>query len=344
MINKIFISIFLVIYAIIVKKNISSKGSISIYNKEVSKYMAAFAVLYLALYYMVGIYTGYYRAIYNFGFSTLINHILPLILIIISSEILRKEFLSIDTKFSKLMIYVYGIIIDLIVYTNIYSLNTLNGILEAFGYAFFFFISSNALYNYTSDKFGCKPNIIYRIITTIYLYIMPITPDVHIYFRITAKIIYPILIYLVLQDSYEKKHRVLEIKNKGFQRIITAITIILIFAFTMLITCSFKYGIIVIGSSSMEKTLYKGDAVIFDTKYKNVNVGDIILFKRDNLIVVHRVVEIKNTNGEVRLYTKGDNNIQNDEGHVLLSEVIGVTKLKIKKIGLPTIWVNELFK
>ena len=115
---------------------------------------------------------------------------------------------------------------------------------------------------------------------------------------------------------------------------------------SMLISCKFTYGMLVIGSGSMTGTLDKGDAIIFrsSNNIKEVKKGDIILFGSGDKIIVHRVVKIEDINDEIRLYTKGDNNVQQDAGYITDKEYKGYVVFKIKQIGQPTIWVNDLFK
>lgn len=341
--NKISISIFLLFYAVLVRINVKSSKNISVHSKEVEKYMIVFAVLYLILYYLIGYYVGYYVATYKFNFWVLYTQILPIIIIIYSSEVLRREIISDKSKISYIMTFIIGVLVDLIVYTNISSLSGLSGFLEAMGYVLLASIASNLLFNYIAKNFGVKPNIFYRLITNLYLYIIPITPDVHIYFKTFARIVYPILILLVIFDSYEKKSSILVIKNKKIENTITVMMIIFIAIFTMLISCKFKYGLIVIGSNSMINVLDKGDAVIYDSDYKEIKEGQIILFKKDELTIVHRVVRIDNSNGEIRIYTKGDSNSNEDDGYRTYKDVKGIVSFRIKKIGLPTIWVNEFF-
>ena len=122
------------------------------------------------------------------------------------------------------------------------------------------------------------------------------------------------------------------------------ILVIIMTLVTMLISCHFKYGILVIGSGSMTGSLEVGDAVVFE-KYKNqpIEIGQVIIFKRNNLNLVHRVVDIKNTNGEVRYYTKGDFNKQVDFGYITDKNIVGIINFKIRYIGYPTIWLRELF-
>lgn len=343
--NKKIIALFLLMYMFIVKRKIGSISNTSIHKKEVNKYMFLFALLYLIIYYVIGYYVGYYKATYRFGLWTIINQILPIVLIIVSSEVLRSKFISDKDRISLIMTYIFGILIDFIIYANIYDLTNLSGFLEALGYVFFASIASNLLYNYVSYNFGIIPNIIYRIIITIYLYIIPITPDVHIYFKSFARIVYPILIYITLANSYEKKNKALAIRSKKTNNILMAITLILVLLFTMLISCKFKYGLIVVGSSSMKEAMEKGDAILFNTKVNidKLKEGKVILFKKDDKIIIHRLISIDKINNEYRLYTKGDNNSDIDEGYVTKDNLYGVAELKIRKIGLPTLWIHEIF-
>jgi hypothetical protein len=62
-----------------------------------------------------------------------------------------------------------------------------------------------------------------------------------------------------------------------------------------------------------------------------------------NVQTIHRVVDIKEVNGEIRYFTKGDANKTNDEDYRTSKDIIGITKLKIKYIGNLTLWARELF-
>ena len=113
----------------------------------------------------------------------------------------------------------------------------------------------------------------------------------------------------------------------------------------MLISCQFKYGIIVVGSESMTGALNKGDAVIFE-KYKNqpIENGQVIIFKYNDIQTIHRVVEIQKVNGEYRYFTQGDANSKPDEGYRVKDDISSLVKLRIKYIGYPTLFVRSIFE
>ena len=344
--NKMLVAVFLIVYAYITRKLISRPKQLSIYKKEVTKYMITFAIIYIALYYVLGIYVGFYKSTYTFGFDTLFKYIIPIILIIISSEIIRNEFLMCKSKFSIQNTLLFSVVIDLVVYVNVYNLFDKEEFLQALGYIFFASIISNILYNYLSNKFGIVPNIAYRIIISIYVYIIPIVPDVYIYFKSVCRMVYPLIIYIVLRSVYEKNKTIEKNTNKSIRFISTTIVIVFMTVLSILISCKFKYGMLVIGSGSMTGTIDKGDAIIYKSSnnIKEAKEGDIILFEVGNKIVIHRVIRVMDINDEIRLYTKGDNNMQQDPGYVTEKEYKGQVVLKIRKIGMPTIWVNDFFK
>ncbi|ENQ3104912.1 signal peptidase, endoplasmic reticulum-type [Bacillus sp. 491mf] len=79
-------------------------------------------------------------------------------------------------------------------------------------------------------------------------------------------------------------------------------------------------------SGSMEPTFLTGSVIAIEptkdgSKYKK---GDVITFKeKDNKIVTHRIIDVKDVNGKVAYETKGDNNNGPDLKPVLAENVIG---------------------
>jgi signal peptidase len=63
-------------------------------------------------------------------------------------------------------------------------------------------------------------------------------------------------------------------------------------------------------SSSMEPTFYRGDLVVIKgIDAEDIKVGDIIVYDNPyrGIPVVHRVIDIKETEDGIEFYTKGDN-------------------------------------
>ena len=87
-------------------------------------------------------------------------------------------------------------------------------------------------------------------------------------------------------------------------------------------------------SGSMETEIFPGDIVVVkEIDAKDLKENDVIAFKSGDIVVTHRVIEIKEDEGLVKYITKGDNNNTRDMGYVLPDNVEGLYKFKISKLG-----------
>lgn len=345
--TKINLAIFLSIFSIITVFLLKKKNILSIHNKEVTIMMVIFAIIYLVAFYLMGIYYGYSRLAITFNVKTLLKYIIPISVIIISSEIIRTIFLSQKkVKFGKFITTVSMVLIDIILYINIYKINSSDDLMISIGFITFASISCTLLYNYISYRYGITGIILYRLITTLYSYIIPITPNVYILFRSILRMIYPYIIYLVIDYTFKKRNIAMEYMNRKKKIVSFGVTLVLIITIAALISCQFKYGILVIGSGSMSGTIDKGDAIIYESyKKQSIKPGDIIVFNKNDIVFIHRVIELKNNSIEgLKIYTKGDALSEADSGYITKNDLIGIVKLKIKYIGYPSLWLRSAFE
>ena len=343
--TNIILATFLGIYAIIVKYMLKKRKLTSIYNKQLIVMMLGFSVIYLIVFYLMGFYFGFYKSVVHFGFTAIFYYIIPISIIIIASEFMRYVFISQKGKLSNVFAFISMVLIDLIIYTRVYDFGNYNDFLTIMGFVLFSSISCNLLYNYISNRFGYKSIIVYRMVTILYSYFIPIVPNVYLFFRTFLRMIYPYLIYLVLESTYSKSNFAVAYKDKRKSIIYTTILFAIMTVVIMLVSCKFHYGILVIGSGSMTGSIDKGDAILFESydKDKTLKEGEVIIFNRDDLQIVHRIVDVKKVNGEYRYFTKGDANPREDDGYVLQEDIMGVSKFRIRYMGWPTIWLRDIF-
>ncbi|MBQ8205982.1 MAG: signal peptidase I [Bacilli bacterium] len=347
------LAIVLGIYAVAATQLYKRRKIVTAEKKYATLLMVIFAIFYIAIFYLLGLYFGFTRAKILLSISTILRIILPLSIIIISSEVLRRVFLSqklqikiksLKLDISPILTFIAMIIIDILVYAEVYNLAKLDDFLTVLGFVFFASLSCNLLYNYITNRHGVKGIIIYRLATVLFVYIIPITPNVYIFFRSFLRMLYPYIIYVIFEKLF-RKEKITTAKTEQRREFIgNTVFITLAALLVMLISCQFKYGIIVVGSESMTGSLNKGDAVIFE-KYKNqpIENGQVIIFKYNDIQTIHRVVEIQKVNGEIRYYTKGDANARNDNEYRTDKDIYALVNLRVKYIGYPTLWVRELF-
>ena len=124
----------------------------------------------------------------------------------------------------------------------------------------------------------------------------------------------------------------------------------MIFVIVILVVMSnsgfFKIQNLTIGSNSMKPYMAKGDVIIIEKlkgkELEEFKKGDILVFRYDNKIISHRIKNIIKRDGYY-FVTKGDNNEQNDNNLVKEEDVIGIVRYRIKFIGLPSVWLKEMF-
>ena len=353
-VNRIVLSIILLIFAFVANLLFKKRTINSIYENQVTISIVICAGVYLIILYMLGLYFGFIKPKIGLSLWSIINFIIPLSISIISSEIIRKKLLSQPSEIkikkhkiniSSFLVYIATVLIDLAIYTEVYNLTNLDDFLKTIGYVLFASLSCNLLYNYISTRYNYKGIVIYRLISTLYIYILPVIPDLYIFFHSFYRMITPYLIYTFIDKNFGQNtfaNNYIERKNSFIGNTVLIIVMTLII---MLISCQFKYGILVIGSKSMTGSLNIGDAIIFE-KYNNeeIEIGEIIIFNYNNLQTIHRVIDIKTINGEKRYYTKGDANKENDIDYRKTSDIYGKVKLKIKHIGYPTLWLRSIFE
>jgi signal peptidase len=70
-------------------------------------------------------------------------------------------------------------------------------------------------------------------------------------------------------------------------------------------------------------------------------VGDVIQFKKDNILISHRVIEIVTDDKGFKYRTKGDNNSGEDMELVKPENIRGKLISVIPKIGWPTLLIKQ---
>lgn len=102
--------------------------------------------------------------------------------------------------------------------------------------------------------------------------------------------------------------------------------------------------LVVVESESMLPTLEVGHLLVLQARApEEIQVGDIIVFNAyyHDKPIVHRIIEIQNVTGELRYYTKGDNNALTDPGFRVHEDIIGVVVLPIPYVGHVTLFLHE---
>lgn len=347
--GRIVAAILLLPAAVLVVLFIKKRSILSINKAQVLMIMTVIALVYVMLYYLSGLKFGFVVNPYRLSVGIFFKYILPISAIIACTEIIRAVIMAQSGRLSKVFCYFSCVVADMLIVSNISGVTSFNRFMDLIAGALFPAIVANLLYHYLSKRYGMYPNLVFRALTTLHLYVFSVRSGISETLFNFFKLILPIAIYLFIDALYEKKRKYALGNTSRVARIasgiLTAVVLIVMTGTVMLVSNQFKYGSLVIATESMTGELNKGDVAIFES-YDNrpIQEGQVIVFEKGKSMIVHRVVDIEIINGVTRYYTKGDANEDNDKGHILDSDIVGIVHYKLPYLGYPTIWIRSLFK
>lgn len=317
-------------------------------KKEVLKFVLIYSMAFLVLLYGIGLFTGFLKTGYSFSFLNIIKNILPVILIIIVSEILRYN-LCRKGENNKVILFLTIILfcmVDVSLAQHLYDLKTLMGFLGMTTVILIPSIFKNLLLNDLSKRFGYLPGIIYSLIMGIYMYVIPIVPNLNDYMTSTVMFLIPLMLKIIIDKQYEDREEDLRI-NKKTKKIFNGVLVVIMIVLIALFSNLFPFWIAAVGSGSMVPTINIGDAIIVDKSVQKhldrLKEGDVLVFKIKETIYTHRIIEKKENNGKYAFITKGDREGNAVDSWVVTNDdVVGVVKFKISYIGWPTVWLSRL--
>ena len=322
-------------------------------NKIVNFDIFLFSMVFLILYYLFGIIIGFaesngYLTLYGLTFF-----IIPTILKIVFKEHLRNSLLTKSGKNKFLIVYsvILFIMIDILPAISILKMTDAHEVFIFTALVLLPSITVNIFATYVNIKVGYMPVIICLLIISLYQYVIPIIPNPSEYLKSIIDFILPILVLFKVRkivNEYSDKDEEIDRNYRRSAVIMLIIPITLTIIVVYFVSGYFRYYALAIASGSMHPVFDRGSVVITEQvkdKYDNYNKlkeGEIIAFKADKIIVVHRLIRIVNTGDEVFYYTKGDANEEEDNYLIKKENIIGIVRFKIPYIGYPTVWFSEI--
>lgn len=326
---------------ILVKK----RAILSMKKHQVLMIMVVITVVYLMLFYLTGLKFGFTKNPYALNVRLIFERAIPISLIIVSSEIFRSVIRAQNDKAADRLSYFVCVLLEMIACaTASVAISSFNRFMELVAQTMFPALVANLLYHYLSKRYGVLPNMVFRLGTAIYLYLIPFTPAMAESLHSFVKLLLPIGIFIFIDALYERKRRYALKKKSKLSIPITIIAVAIMVSVIMLISNQFKFGAYVIATESMTGELNKGDVALYE-RYDDqlIKKGQVIVFEKNNSKIIHRVADIQVINGKTRYFTKGDANDGLDSGYIHDSDIVGLVDHKVPYVGYPTLWLRSLF-
>lgn len=322
---------------------------IQINEKKVMINIVIYLLIYFLITYILGLFVGFNKTVYSYSFVNLTKNIIPTFIIIVLSELIRFQLVKkSNNKYAIIGSAILFVLIDVVISYKAYNFAIADEVREFIGLVLLGSISKNTFLTMSACKTGFINNIVYRIITEMYIFIVPIVPAFDIYIKSAILIVLPLILCFIIVNTIKIKKNDKKTVHNGKTKILGLCMFILLILIVLLNSGFLKYQSLTVGSNSMMPYMSRGDIVIIDKltneEMLNIQEGDILVFNYKKKMVAHRVYEVIKKNNTVYFRTKGDNNEQVDANIVGVEEVLGVSKVRIKYLGLPSIWLHDLIE
>jgi signal peptidase len=175
-------------------------------------------------------------------------------------------------------------------------------------------------------------------------WLSPILPDLKWITEALVGILTPVFLLSVTQIVYEDESGIRKRKDKGEDNplswIITTLASIGIIWFSVGV---FPIYPSVIATGSMIPMIHPGDVILVNKKVDPLQLikGEVIQFRRDDILISHRIIEVAEREGIKSYRTQGDNNSGPDGQLVKPEDVKGVVVKVVPKIGWPTLLIKS---
>lgn len=347
--GRIVAAILLLPGAAVIPLLIKKRNILSIHKNQVLLILSVIALVYVMIYYLTGLRFGFYKNPYRFSGTVFLRFILPITAVTVSTEVIRHVLMAQKEKTVWVICYLSCVIADMLICSTIPAVTSFNHFMDLVAGTLFPAILSNLLYNYLTRRYGMYPNLVFRLITILHGYILPVTSGISESLLHFFALLLPIAIYFFVDALYEKKTRY-ALGNisrfwKVMSKILTVLAVAIMLGTVMLVSNQFHYGALVVATESMTGEINKGDVAIFESyDDQALEEGRVIVYEKNDSMIVHRVVDIQIINGIARYYTKGDANEAIDAGYITDADIVGTVNYKLPFLGYPTLWLRSLFK
>lgn len=344
--NKYFMIIFLLIILVIFQVMFGFEKDRRRYTKDIILEIIIFLLAFFFLYYILGIKISFVRIENYYTINGLINFIIPITITTIVAEILRYQLLIKAEGSFKLIVLITILLIAIDITNPIYYNNSTNkyGVFLLIALTILPSITKNITCTYISTKVGYKATLVYLLPMQLYAYLIPIIPNTSEYLESLIRFLVPaFLLFKILTFFKKEKDEEIKVENNKKNYILLGIMSLVVMIFFYFTSGYFHHQGIAIASNSMSPKIKKGDIVIIEkinNNYDNLQEGQIIAYKYNNKIIVHRLTDKVTANNKYYFYTKGDANQDRDNYEIKEEMLIGVVKTKIPIIGWLAVWLN----
>ena len=311
-----------------------------------TKIVLILTIAYLIIYELTGLKVGYQRTPYSLQTIEIIKNLFTIFAFGILLEIIRTILIKRSKSWISFGIITLIMFLLKVKYRNFTQEIPLEDLLE---YLLGDFLSSfieSILLSYLSKNGGFILNFAYSVPISLSTILFPVFPNLNWFIETSIKYVLYVLIFLFVkyEDTILIRKPRKQIKRENPTTAIPAIIAILLVV--VFVAGFLPYKPVAVVSNSMSPHFNRGDICIIKKvleyeQIRNLQEGDIIEYQYNNIFILHRIVDIKQTSRGYQFTTKGDNNKDPDVLPVNEEQIVGIVKYIIPYLGYPSVWFSN---
>lgn len=278
-----------------------------------AKIVLILTILYLIIYVLTGLKVGYQRTPYSLKTIEIIKNLFTIVAFSLLIEYIRTKLIKHSKTWLSFICITLILFLLKVQYRKFSSAIPLEDLIEYILVEFLTSFIESILLSYLSKNGG------------LILYLL-------------------IFLFTKYEDTIIIRKSKKQIKRENPAKsipIVLAILLVVVFVAGFL-----PYKPVAVISNSMAPHFNRGDVCVIKkitdyTQIRNLKEGDIIEYQLNNIFVLHRIVEIKETTKGHMYSTKWDNNKDTDLLPVYEEQIVGIVTYVVQYLGYPSVWFSE---
>ena len=339
---------FWIIFSIVILFTTSSKYINKSKDRKMVQISAVIALLYIAIYSVFGFLVTFGKNPYSITIIGILTNIWVTGVMILCREYIRYKIISNTRKKNYTLVLVLVTILFTLIEIDLATL------IKSFGNASLMFkqivsdvlptIIKNILFTFIVSKYTYKSTVVYEMTINLFYWISPVLPNSPWILIAILDTIIPLIFYYIIKMQKDDRDIVLgrekNEKSDYKSTILFAVIFVLVACFA---TGLFPVEPKAVATASMYPSINVGDVVLIKKcGINDVKIGDVIEYQLEDQFIIHRITSKETKDGEVYIKTKGDNNNSEDANVVTKDQIIGKIIFKVKYIGIPSVWLNNM--
>lgn len=317
------------------------------FGNFINSWSFIFAVVYLCVQILAGLVDGLGKSPYDHSLSGIGLNIFSVGAILVGREFFRSYIIHTLTKKENYKVFLSVSLFMTVLAFPIEKYLDLQGYQSIVKFIAQYLLpefSKNFLATYLVFLRGPVSSLIFLGTVETFNWMSPILPNLQWITAASVGILTPVFMFTAMQNMYEvesKQCRKEDLKKEGLASFL--VTILISVGIVWFAVGVFPIYPSVVVTGSMEPMIYPGDVILVKkTKdLKEIETGDVIQFKRDRIMISHRITEIITTDGVPNYRTRGDNNNADDSQLVKPEQIKGEVIKVVPKIGWPTMLIKS---